>query len=219
MRFALALTLIILANVFHTQTVLEDSTDVIVVKFSCGLYQTGSGMIRSVQEPDPPNNEPFRINQTLKNEPQESINRRDMQERRAEMVTAERNASLSTQPPSKIYFYRLRVKNASSKVVKSFAWEYQPLGEPDPSNRQFFCYVKAKPSEAKDMELYTPLAPSRVVDASKAGQKSPENTNARVVINKIEYLDGTFWKRPAWDVRTFSDDATQKVAPGKCIGL
>lgn len=219
MRFSLAFALIILAAVSKAQTGMQDQPDVIVVKFSCGIYQTGNGMIRSVQEPDAPNNEPFRITQIVKNEPQEVANRRDMLERRADMAIAERNASRSSQPPSKIYFYRLRVKNASGKVVKSFAWEYQPLGEPEASNRQFFCHVKAKANEDKEIELFTPLTPSWVVDASKATEKSAESPAAKVVINKIEYGDGTIWKRRAWNSRTFPDEDIQKVGPGKCIGL
>jgi hypothetical protein len=218
MRFFLALALILLAAMAQAQTGPQDHPDLIVLKSSCGLYKTGSGMIRSVQEPDPPKNEPIRINQTVKNEPQEVINRRDLQERRAEMAAAEINASRSSQPNPKIYFYRLRIRNASEKVVRGFAWEYQASGELEPSDRQFFCSIKAKPNESKEIELFTPLAPSHVVEVSSAGQKSA-NSDAKVVITRIDYLDGTFWKRQGWNPKTFPDDDVQKVAAGKCIGL
>lgn len=218
MKGSLAIALIVLAALSQAQTGTPDP-DLIVVKFSCGKHNAGSGMIRSVHDPDPPNNGPIRIVQTGRNEPQEVKNKRDMDERRADMKIAEINASLSTQPRTNMYFYRLRVKNASSKTVKSFAWEYQPTSEPDPLDRQFFCSIKAKPNENKEIELYAPLAPSRVVDASKPGNKSGTESDGKVVINKIEYVDGTVWQRKGWNPKIFPDDAVQKVEFGRCIGL
>src|SRR3989454_7626040 len=201
------------------QTVIPKAPKMIVLKFTCGKRKSGGHMIRSVQEPDPPMNEPIRIDLTKKDEPQEVKNRRDMQERRADMRAAEINAALSNQKSPTVYFYHLEIRNTSTKVVKSFAWAYQPGDSPDPSDRQFFCAVKAKASESKEFDLFTPLAPSRVVDASKAGDKRRENSKGSVVINKIEYADGSVWKRPGWNPGTFPADATEKVVTGKCIGL
>lgn len=222
MKLSLAFALVMLAGMSQAQIGTQERSDLVVLKFSCRKYETGGRMIRSVQEPDPPMNEPISINPAPRsNEPQELKNRRDMQERRADMRAAEINASLSKQPVSgsKLYVYRLQVKNASTKLVKSFAWEYQPSSEPDPLDRQFFCSIKTKPNESKELELFSPLAPSRVVDASKAGDKSAKSSDAKVIINKIEYMDGTVWQRPGWNPKTFPDDAVQKVASGKCIGL
>jgi len=218
MKCSLAFALIALAAISQAQTDTQDNA-LIVLKFSCGTHKTGSGMIRSVQDPDPPNNGPIRINQTVRNEPQEVKNQRDMMERRAELATAEINATLSTQRAPKIYFYRLRVKNASTKVVSSFAWQYQNFNQPDISDRQFFCHIKAKPNENKDLELFSPLAPSHVIDASKAQDDSAKDPDAKVLINKVEYTDGTFWQRKGWNPKIFPDDAIQKISEGKCIGL
>ena len=219
MKLSLLIALVGLVLAGQSQTETQKTSDLVVLKFSCGRYEATGRMIRSVQEPDPPMNEPIRINQTVKNEPQEVINRRDLQERQAEMKAAEINAARSGQPKSTLYFYHLEVKNTSLKVMKNFAWSYQPGESPDPSDRQFFCVVKAKTNEAKEFDLYAPLAPSRVVDASKAGDKAKENSKASVVINKIEYMDGSVWKRSGWNPATFPADATGKVANGKCIGL
>jgi len=219
LKLSLVIALVALVLMAQAQSGVQDASDLVVVKFSCGQYEERSHMIRSVQQPDPPMNEPITINKSTVNEPQEVLNRRDIQERRADMKTAEINAALSSQKGSRIYFYRLEVKNASTKGVKSFAWTYQSAESSDPSDRQFFCVVKAKPNESKAFELFTPLAPSRVVDAAKAGNKSENNDKGKVIINKIEYMDGSVWKRPAWNPATFSAAATEKVASGKCIGL
>lgn len=219
MKSFLAFTLLALAVLSHAQTGAQKDSDLLVVKFSCGKYDSGAHMIRSVQEPDPPKNEPIALNQIKSNEPQEVKNRRDMLERRAEMRTTEINATLSARKGSSVYFYRLQVKNSSPKIVKSFAWAYQPTETPDPFDRQFYCAIKAKPNESKDIELFSPLAPSWVVDASKAGDKTGKNSRASVIINQIEYMDGSVWRRPGWNPKTFPAESTQKVESGKCIGL
>ena len=219
MKLFLAFTLITLAVLSQAQTAAQKDSDLLVLKFSCGKYETGNGMIRSVQEPDPPMNEPIVILRQKKDEPQEIKNRKDLLERRLEMRTAEINARLSTKRGSKLYFYRLQVKNASAKVVKSFAWEYQPTETPDPFDRQFYCAIKAKPNESKALELFSPLAPSWVVDASKAGDKIGKGSTATVIINQIEYMDGTVWQRKGWNPKTFPVESVQKIESGKCIGL
>ncbi len=219
MKLFAAITATLFAAMPPIQTVTQQAPEMIVLKFSCGKQESGGHMIRSVQEPDPPMNEPIRIDLTKKDEPQEIKNRRDLQERRADMRAAEINAALSNQKSPTIYFYHLGVKNTSTKVVKNFAWAFQPGDDPDPTDRQFYCAVKAKPSESKEFDLFTPLAPSRVIDAAKANNKTDKNPKGSVVINMIEYTDGTVWKRPAWNAATFPVEATDKVATGKCIGL
>jgi len=218
MKFLLLSTLSLLFIATQSQTGIPQATDLEVLKFSCGEYQRRSSMVRSVHETDESGNEPIRINQQRRNEPQEVINSRDLAERRAELRTTEVNAALSTQKTTKLYFYHLEVKNNGGRAIKSFAWQYESSGVPDPSDRHFFCVVNAKPNQKKQFDLFTPLAPSRVVDVTTASEK-PGNTKGVVVINKIEYDDGTTWLRPGWNPATFSSEVTQKVETGKCVGL
>lgn len=217
MKFLMLSMLLFLA--MQAQTDGSQSSDLAVLKFSCGEYQKRSSMVSSVHNPDDSNNAPIRINQTPRNEPQEVINRRDMAQRRAELKVAEVNAALSTQKNSKLYFYHLEVKNNGNVAIKSFAWEYQSAGVPDISDRQFFCVINAKPNHKKEFDLFTPLAPSRVVDAPSAGQNPSKNPKGLVVINKVEYTDGAVWVRKGWNPKTFSSDVTDKVEAGRCVGL
>jgi hypothetical protein len=53
--------------------------------------------------------------------------------------------------------------------------------------------VKIKPGEQKQMEAFILLPPNRTVIAA-TGKGPPE----RVVINRLEFADGTFWKRADW---------------------
>jgi hypothetical protein len=217
MKFLMLSTLLFL--VLQPQTGGSQSSDLAVMKFSCGEYQRPSSMVRSAHDPDESGNQPIRINQQRRNEPQAAINSRDMAERRAELRTAEVNATLSTQKTAKLYFYHLEVKNTGSRAIKSFAWEYQSTGVSDISDRQFFCAVNAKPNHKKEFDLFTTLAPSRVIDATSAGQGPDKNPKGVVVINKVEYLDGAVWVRKGWNPKIFATDVTEKVEIGKCVGL
>src|ERR1051325_10283015 len=111
MRIVLVLAILGLPFLSQAQSSLQEASDLVILKFSCGKSEEPSRVIRSVQEPDPPMNEPFTIRQTPKNEPQEIKNRRDMQERRDDMRTAEANAKIPNQPIAHSYFYHLQFKN------------------------------------------------------------------------------------------------------------
>jgi len=217
MKSSLLVFLLLLATL--PQEPATTAPDLQVLKFRCGKQQTTSSLIHSVQEPDTGANEPIRVNKTSRNEPQAVQNNRDMQERRAEMAIAEKTAELSTQKNSTLYFYKIEVQNTGAKTVKSFAWEYRPSNEPDPSNRQFYCVINAKTNEKKDFDLFSPYAPSRVVDVSNPQDKPNAEKKDKIIINKIEYTDGTVWKREGWNPKTFQPEDTNKVGGGKCIGI
>jgi hypothetical protein len=158
-------------------------------------------------------NEPMAIKPpTSRNEPQEVRNRRDREERRAEMITAERNAAQSSSPRKQdYYFLRLEVKNVGSNTIKSMVWEYQPSAETAAYDlRQYICTMKAKPKESKTFELMSPVAPVKVVSADKKDQ------DGKVVINRIEYADGSVWKRKGWSV-LIPAELTDQMGNGKCV--
>jgi hypothetical protein len=217
MKAILVLVILGLGFYWQEQTAGPQSADILVVKFSCGRSDEPSRVIRSVQDPDPPMNEPFAITKTKPNEPQEVKNQRDLLQRGAELRGTEKDAERSREKRSTVYFYTIEIRNLSQKTMKSFAWQYQAGEAPDPNDRQFFCALSAKPNANKEFDLFSPLAPSRVVDARTADKR--ESQKERVVINEIEYADGSVWRRPSWNPKTFVPQDTQKVGVGKCIGL
>jgi hypothetical protein len=197
----------------QTPTVDREESDLQVVKFSWTKYRQNGDLIRSVQDPGPSMNEPMAIKPpTSRNEPQEVRNRRDREERRAEMITAERNAAQSSSPRKQdYYFLRLEVKNVGSNTIKSMVWEYQPSAETAAYDlRQYICTMKAKPKESKTFELMSPVAPVKVVSADKKDQ------DGKVVINRIEYADGSVWKRKGWSV-LIPAELTDQMGNGKCV--
>lgn len=212
MKLLILTTLLILLPAQQTPTVEREESDLQVLKFSWSRYRQNSDLIHSAQDPGPAMNEPMSIKPpTSRNEPQEVKNRRDREERRADLLTAERNAAQSSTRKQDYYFLRLEVKNIGPNTIKSMVWEYQPSAETANYDlRQYICTMKAKPKESKTFELMSPVSPVKVVSADKQSQ------DGKVVINRIEYADGSVWKRKGWSV-LIPADMTDQMGNGKCV--
>ena len=212
MKLLILTTLLILLPAQQTPTVDREESDLQVLKFSWSRYRQNSDLIHSAQDPGPAMNEPMSIKPpTSRNEPQEVKNRRDREERRADLLTAERNAAQSSTRKQDYYFLRLEVKNIGPNTIKSMVWEYQPSAETANYDlRQYICTMRAKPKESKTFELMSPVSPVKVVSADKQSQ------DGKVVINRIEYADGSVWKRKGWSV-LIPADMTDQMGNGKCV--
>jgi hypothetical protein len=193
----------------------REEADVVVQKFTWSKFRANGDLIHSAMDPGPSMNEPVAIKPPPpRNEPAEVRNKRDMAERRAEMISGEQNAAQSNARRQDQYFLHLEVKNVGANIVKSIVWEYQPSGERvEYELRQYICTMKAKPKESKTFELVSPYNPIKVVQAqAKTGQPK----DGKVVINRIEYTDGSIWKRKGWSV-LIPADMTDKMGNGKCV--
>ena len=197
MKLPILTALILLFAVQQTPTVVQrEEADLQVVKFTWNKYRQNNDLIHGVDDPGPSLNEPISIKQPeRKNEPAELKNRRDMQERRADMNAAQSNASQPAERRHDQYLLRLEVKNVGTNTIKNMVWEYQPAAQTaDYDLRQYVCTMKAKPNESKTFELVSPSSPVKVVSANKKDQEG------KVVINRIEYADGSIWKRKGWSI-------------------
>lgn len=208
MKLLLLTTLILLIPLQQ----MPEEADLTVVKFSWTKYRQNSDLIHGADDPGPSMNEPVSIKQPeRKNEPAEVKNRRELQDRRVEMMNAERNANNSGPRRQDYYMLRLEVKNVGQNTTKSIVWEFQPTVQTgDVEARQYICKMKAKPNESKVFELMSPAAPVKVVSADKKAQEG------KVVINRIEYADGTVWKRKGWSV-LIPAELTDQMPNGKCV--
>ena len=217
MRLILLATLVALLQVQQATTVIQrEDPDMVVQRFTWNTIRANSDLIHSALDPGPDMNEPVGIKQPQRaNEPQELKNRRDMNERRADMA-ATVNAAQSNPPRQDQYLLRLEVKNVGASVIKSIVWEYQPSSEmANYELRQYVCTMKAKPNESKTFEIVSPYNPVKVVQAdAKTGQAK----DGKVVINRIEYVDGSIWKRKGWSV-LIPSDMTEKMGNGKCVAF
>ncbi len=198
------------------QPVVErEEPDIVVNKFNWTRIRLNGDLIHSASDPGPPMNEPVRIKPPEpKNESQEAKNRRDMNERRAEMSMTVA-AARSSQPKDPYqYVIQLEVKNVGTNVIKSMVWEYQPSGKAtDYELRQYVCALKAKPSESKKFQLVSEYNPVKVIDTDAETGRAKDG---KVVINRIEYADGSVWKRKGWSV-LIPPETINGLGNGKCL--
>ena len=111
----------------------------------------------------------------------------------------------SRTPPAKAvdgFAYQVKVQNASTKVIEILFFEYQFI---DPSNsanvtrRQFLCGVNIRPDKGKELQAFSVSGPSDVVSAGSLTNGAENVFQEKVVINRVEYADGSIWQRKNWN--------------------
>lgn len=100
------------------------------------------------------------------------------------------------------YDYRVKVQNQGAKAVEVLFWEYQFEETANPSNltrRQFLCGVKIKGGKEKEVQAFGASGPAAAISAESLSNKAANPFAERVLINRIEYADGTIWQRKDWN--------------------
>lgn len=97
------------------------------------------------------------------------------------------------------FAYRAKIRNASTKLIDIIFWEYK-FKEPSGtilSRRQFLCAVAIKPEKDKELQAFSLSGPTEVVSVATLANKT-EPREGQVVINRVEYADGSIWQRKDW---------------------
>jgi hypothetical protein len=122
------------------------------------------------------------------------------------------------------YAYRIKVENTIKKVVEIVFWEYQfqdPSNAESVARRQFLCGVDIQSGKSKELEGFSLSGPSEVVDVKTLNSGAAFKEN--VVINRIEYSDGTIWQRKAWNLAevkgSYERVLREPWVPGMCKAL
>ena len=201
MKPILLLVLIAFSPTLQQRIVEREDPELLVVKFSWAKGRQNSGLIRGAQNPGGPLTTPI-------------SNDRDLASRRADMRNMERKAAASSaETRGDTYQLRLEVKNTGTNVVRSLIWKFKPTAGPDDYEpKQYLCALRVKPKEKKTLDLWTPYAPVKVISVDARGDALEDG---EVIINKIEYADGSVWKRRGWYYE-LPADSSQKLSEGKC---
>lgn len=100
------------------------------------------------------------------------------------------------------FTYQVKVRNASRKAVEIVFWEYQFKARSGPANavtRQFLCGVNIKPDKEKELTGFSTSGPGDQIGAGSLDDKSGSPFEESVLINRVEYSDGTIWQRKGWN--------------------
>ncbi len=217
MRILLVFTLLIFGSAFADRIAAQDKAEIEVIKFSWNKYD--SPQEREPTEEDDPSIFK-RLNRTNPNE------EKSVEARSEDLRNAERDAVRNSLIGSKqLFLYELKIKNSGGENIRSFIWEYRDSKEtapPDSPVRRFLCSEKIKAGDTKTLRIFSSLPPSNVVDAAAVKNKSVTNYALNIVINRIEYADGTVWQKSDWDnsrYETISPQVAKKLKINPCAVL
>ena len=141
----------------------------------------------------------------------------------------EKSVAESRAPKTKTmdgYTYRIKVQNSSQKIVEIVFWEYRFMDPANPdlvARRQFLCGVSIPAGKAKDLEAFSLAGPSDVVDVKTLADNSKNPFKEDVLINRVEFSDGSIWQRKDWNLAevkaSFDRVLREQWVPGTCKGL
>jgi hypothetical protein len=124
------------------------------------------------------------------------------------------------------YSFYTKIHNNSSKAIETIFWEYQFTEAANPTNvarRQFLCAVDIKGGKEKELESFSTSGPIDVVSVKTLEDKNAKESQERVVINRVEYTDGSMWQRPGWHLAevkaNFERVVKEPWTPGMCKAL
>ncbi len=124
------------------------------------------------------------------------------------------------------FTFRVKVRNASSKVIQSLIWEYQfteLLNPANVSSRQFLCGATLKPEKGAEFRVFSTTGPSNVISVASLANKSGDLFKQTALIDFIEFTDGSLWQRKDWNSdaarRAFENRGPTERVSTQCIGL
>jgi hypothetical protein len=138
----------------------------------------------------------------------------------------ERSVADSRAPQTKTmdgFAYRIKVQNQSANIVEIVFWEYQFQDPAQPdliARRQFLCGVNIPGGKGKELEGFTLSGPSDVINVKTLASNTFKET---VLINRVEYSDGSIWQRKGWNLAevkgSYERVLREQWVPGTCKGL
>ena len=135
--------------------------------------------------------------------------------RRAVMEKNVQEARSPKPSPVDGFSYRIKLRNSSAKVIEVIFWEYQFTESSDLAKltrRQFLCGVNIKPRKEKELQAFSLYGPSGVISAESLAGPSGNTYQERVVINRVEYADGSIWQRKDWNFSEVRASVTRATA-------
>jgi hypothetical protein len=146
---------------------------------------------------------------------------------RREAIDKSVQESRSTKPKTTDGFsYKIKVQNSGSQVIEIVFWEYQFHDPADPSlvaRRQFLCGVNIPSEKSRELEAFSLSGPSEVVNVGALANNPAKPFKEAVLINRVEYADGTIWQRKDWSLAevkaSYERVLRERWVPGMCKGL
>jgi hypothetical protein len=100
------------------------------------------------------------------------------------------------------FTYEVTFKNLNAKQAQTVFWEYHFKETATPENtsrHRFVCSVRMKPEKEKVVQVFSTLSPGAVISLKDLAKGSGKQFDESVVIDRIEFDDGSVWQRKDWN--------------------
>jgi hypothetical protein len=102
--------------------------------------------------------------------------------------------------PQVNYTYTAKVRNTGAKTVQAIVWTYVFFNldtQKEVGRHQHTSKEKIRPGKSQNLTGRSASPPVQIIDARKAGSSSSDRIEERIVIQRIEYTDGSVWQQPS----------------------
>lgn len=211
MRTFLLLPLLILlvSQNEHAQITIEDSSIEVVSskwsKYRQKIEKTDNQKNVTPQSAMTPANKSFERNRRANDPvgaPDPNANTTDGRSAALEKIAQESRAPKSGFVDG--FLYQVKIRNSSAKTIEVLFWEYQFKERANPSNaasRQYLCGVNIKPGKEKELIVFSTSSPSGLISVDSLADKTGNLFEEKILINRVEYADGTIWQRKDWSYK------------------
>jgi hypothetical protein len=148
-----------------------------------------------------PQNKNFEKNRRANNSPGERDPNLDTVDGRSAALERAVSESRAAKPVDG-FAYQTKIHNASAKLIEIVFWEYQFTDPGDAAiltRRQFLCGVSIKPEKDKELKVFSVNGPQNVISLDTLAKKPTPAVQEKVVINRVEFADGSIWQRADWN--------------------
>jgi hypothetical protein len=111
-----------------------------------------------------------------------------------------KRGSVMVQPPSVEYVYEAKFMNTGQRKIRKLVWEYvfsEPASQREVGRRQFQSKVNIRPGKTASVTMRSVAPPASTVNVTQTGKKLREQYSEQIIIQSIEYDDGSAWQRPS----------------------
>lgn len=120
-------------------------------------------------------------------------------ETRADAANVEAVRREKQKPARYVFTYKATVRNDGAKIVRALDWDYVffDKGTANEAGRlQFTSEARIAPGKSKELTVVARQPPTRTVSAQNLNERERDALDERIVIVRVEYADGTVWRRP-----------------------
>ncbi|MDQ1557109.1 MAG: hypothetical protein QOD32_169 [Pyrinomonadaceae bacterium] len=103
------------------------------------------------------------------------------------------------QPPRYGFMYKVSLRNTGAKAIKSLDWDhvfFDADTKAETGRHQFTSDEKIAPGKQKEFSVFASSPPTSTISVHKLEKREREIVGEAVVVVRVEYADGSVWRRP-----------------------